>query len=88
VLLGAANHDPAKWGRTVAELDITRNPTDHVALGDGIHFCLGAPLARAEAQIAIGSLVQRFPKLRMDVDEPEWGGNFIIRGLKQLPLSW
>jgi cytochrome P450 len=88
VLLGAANHDPAKWGRTVDELDITRNPTDHLAFGDGIHFCLGAPLARAEAQIAIGSLARRFPKLRMDVDEPEWGGNFIIRGLKQLPLSW
>jgi cytochrome P450 len=88
VLLGAANHDPDKWGPTADQLDITRNPTDHLALGDGIHFCLGAPLARAEAQIAIGSLVRRFPKLRMEVEEPEWGGTFIIRGVKHLPLSW
>lgn len=88
VLLGAANHDPAKWGPNAGKLDIARNPADHVGLGDGIHFCLGAPLARAEAQIAIGSLVQRFPGLRMEVDEPEWGGNFIIRGPKSLPVSW
>ena len=88
VLLGAANHDPAKWGKTASKLNLARNPTDHVALGDGIHFCLGAPLARAEAQIAIGSLVQRFPNLRMDIEEPEWGGTFIIRGLKHLQLSW
>jgi hypothetical protein len=88
VLLGAANHDPAKLGPTADDLDITRNPTDHVGFGDGIHFCLGAPLARAEAQIAIGSLIQRFPKLRMEIEEPEWGGTFIIRGPKHLPLSW
>jgi cytochrome P450 len=88
VLLGAANHDPAKWGKTASKLDLSRNPSDHLSFGDGIHFCLGAPLARAEAQIAIGSLVQRFPSLRMDVEEPEWGGTFIIRGVKHLPLSW
>lgn len=87
VLLGAANHDPAKWGDTADTLDITRGPSDHLGLGDGIHFCLGAPLARAEAQIAIGTLVQRFPTLRMTVDEPEWGGTFIIRGPKSLPLA-
>lgn len=88
VLLGAANHDPEKWGPTADELDITRDPKDHMSFGDGIHFCLGAPLARAEAQIAIGSLVQRFPKMKTDADEPEWGGTFIIRGVKHLPLSW
>lgn len=88
VLLGAANHDPDKWGPTADQLDISRDPKDHMAFGDGIHFCLGAPLARAEAQIAIGSLVKRFPKLKLDIDEPEWGGTFIIRGVKHLPLSW
>jgi cytochrome P450 len=88
VLLGAANHDPAKWGPTAEQLDITRNPTDHVAFGDGIHFCLGAPLARAEAQIAIGTLAERFPKLALAIDEPEWGGTFIIRGPKSLPLTF
>jgi pimeloyl-[acyl-carrier protein] synthase len=87
-LLGAANHDPAKWGDNADELDITRNAADHVGLGDGIHFCLGAPLARAEAQITIGSLVRRFPNLRLENDSPEWGGTFIIRGVKSLPLSW
>ncbi|MEK7247011.1 MAG: cytochrome P450, partial [Chloroflexota bacterium] len=82
------NHDPDKWGPTADQLDITRDAKDHMALGDGIHFCLGAPLARAEAQIAIGSLVKRFPKPKLDIDEPEWGGTFIIRGVKHLPLSW
>ena len=88
VLLGAANHDPAKWGDDAHKLDLTRNPVDHVGLGDGIHFCLGAPLARAEAQIAIGTLLERFPKLKLAVDEPEWGGTFIIRGVKSLPLTF
>ncbi len=88
VLLGAANHDPDKWGPTADRLDITRDAREHMALGDGIHFCLGAPLARAEAQIAIGSMVKRFPNLKLEIDEPEWGGNFIIRGVKHLPLSW
>jgi len=88
VLLGAANHDPAKWGDDADRLDVTRNPVDHLAFGDGIHFCLGAPLARAEAQIAIGTLTERFPNLKHAVDEPEWGGTFIIRGVKSLPLTF
>ena len=88
VLLGAANHDPAKWGDNADKLDVTRNPIDHVGLGDGIHFCLGAPLARAEAQIAISTMLERFPKLKLAVDEPEWGGTFIIRGVKSLPLTF
>ncbi len=88
VLLGAANHDPAKWGDDAHQLDVTRNPVDHVAFGDGIHFCLGSPLARVEAQIAISTLLERFPKLKLAVDEPEWGGTFIIRGVKSLPLTF
>ena len=85
VLLGAANRDPGKFPEP-DRLDVRRNPSDHVAFGDGIHFCLGAPLARAEAQIAIGTVLRRFPKLELQVEEPEWGGTFIIRGVKQLPL--
>ena len=84
-LLGAANHDPEKYPEP-DRLDVRRNPTDHLAFGDGIHFCIGAPLARAEAQIAIGTLVRRFPKLSL-LDEPSWGGTFIIRGVKSLMLS-
>lgn len=85
VLLGAANRDPDKFPNP-DRLDITRNPTEHLAFGDGIHFCLGAPLARAEAQIAIGSLVQRFPHLKQE-SGPEWGGTFIIRGVHKLLVS-
>ena len=85
-LLGAANHDPAKFPDP-ERLDVARNPTDHLGFGDGIHFCLGAPLARAEAQTAIGTLVQRFPKLQLASDDIEWGGTFIIRGPKSLPLT-
>ena len=88
VLLGAANRDPAKWGPTADQLDITRKAADHLGLGDGIHFCLGAPLVRAEAGIAFNTLLARFPKLKLEDPDPEWGGNFIIRGVKHLPLSW
>ncbi len=84
-ILAAANRDPEKFPDP-ERLDVTRNASDHVGLGDGIHFCLGAPLARAEAQIAIGGLVQRFPGLRL-LEEPPWGGTFIIRGPKSLSLS-
>lgn len=85
-LLGAANRDPAKFPDP-DRLDVRRNPTEHVGLGDGIHFCLGAPLARAEAGIAIGTLIQRFPDLQLHTQEPEWGGTFIIRGIKHLKVG-
>ena len=84
VLLGAANHDPAKFPDP-ERLDLTRNPTEHLAFGDGIHFCLGAPLARAEAQITLEALLERYPKIELGGD-PTWGGTFIIRGAKKLPL--
>ena len=66
-LLGAANRDPAKFPDP-DRFDVRRNPKDHVGLGDGIHFCLGAPLARAEAAIAIGELIKRFPDLQFRGD--------------------
>jgi len=84
-ILGAANHDPAKFPEP-EKFDIRRNPTDHMAFGDGIHFCLGAPLARAEAQIAFEELLRRFSKIE-PAGEPAWGGTFIIRGAKKLPIS-
>lgn len=85
-LIAAGNRDPSHYPDP-DKLDVGRNPTDHLALGDGIHFCLGAPLARAEAQIAIGSLIDRFPKLRLLDEDPEWGGTFIIRGVKRLTVA-
>jgi len=85
-LLAAGNRDPTHY-ENPEQLDIGRNPTDHLAFGDGIHFCLGAPLARAEAQITIGTMLQRFPKLRLLDEDPEWGGTFIIRGPKRLNVA-
>lgn len=52
-----------------------------------MHFCLGAPLARAEAQIAIGTLLPRFANPRLETEEPEWGGTFILRSLNSLPIA-
>lgn len=83
-LLAAANRDPAQFAEP-DRLDIGRQPNPHVAFGDGIHFCLGAPLARAEAQEAISGLLQQLPSLALD-GEPEWGGTFIIRGVRRLPI--
>ncbi len=84
--VAAANHDPWKYAHP-DRLDIGRQATDHLAFGDGIHFCLGAPLAHAEAEIAIGTLLRRFPRLRLLDDEPQWGGTFAIRGVTSLRLS-
>ena len=85
-LLAAGNRDPNHYPDP-DKLDVARNPTDHLALGDGIHFCLGAPLARAEAQSAIGTLLDRFPRLHLLDEDPEWGGTFIIRGPKRLNVT-
>jgi cytochrome P450 len=84
-LLGAANHDPAQFARP-DELDLAREPNPHVAFGRGIHFCLGAPLARLEGQIAIGALVRRFPNLQL-AGEPVRRNQITLRGLQSLPVT-
>jgi cytochrome P450 len=66
--LAAANHDPAVYPDP-HRFDITREDTHHQSFGGGVHYCLGAPLARLEAQIAVGTLVRRFPNIRLS-DEP------------------
>ena len=86
-VLGAANRDPAQFERP-DELDLDRQPNEHVAFGDGIHFCLGAPLARAEGQIAFETLLRRFAHPRLETDSLQWGGSFILRGLKSLPIAF
>jgi len=83
--LGAANHDPAQFSEP-ERLDLTRADNRHVAFGHGIHFCLGAPLARVEGQVALSTLLRRFPDTEPDFDEPDWGNSFILRGLKSLPV--
>jgi pimeloyl-[acyl-carrier protein] synthase len=84
-LLGAANHDPAQFADP-ERLDIGRNPNNHVAFGRGIHFCLGAPLARLEGQIAIGALARRFPNLSL-AGEPRRRNQITLRGLESLPVT-
>ena len=84
-LLGAANHDPAQFADP-DNLDLARNPNPHVAFGRGIHFCLGAPLARLEGQIAIGALVRRFPNLQL-AGEPVRRNQITLRGLQSLPVT-
>jgi cytochrome P450 len=84
-LLGAANHDPAQFADP-GRLDLGRNPNPHVAFGRGIHFCLGAPLARLEGTIAIGALVRRFPNLQL-AGEPVRRNQITLRGLQSLPVT-
>jgi cytochrome P450 len=85
--IGAADRDPAQF-RDPERLDITRTDNRHIAFGWGIHFCLGAPLARIEGQIAINTLLKRFPKLALAVEKPEHRHSLTLRGLVSLPVSF
>jgi cytochrome P450 len=85
--IGAADRDPAQF-RDPERLDITRADNRHIAFGWGIHFCLGAPLARIEGQIAINTLLKRFPKLALAVAEPEHRHSLTLRGLVSMPVSF
>ena len=88
-LLGSANRDPAAYPNHPDRLDITRPNIRPLSFGGGIHHCLGAQLARIEAEIAISTLLRRLPELRLDdADNPEWRPTFVLRGLKRLPASW
>ena len=88
VLLAAANRDPAQFPRP-ERFDVARKPNDHVSFGEGIHFCLGAPLARLEGAIAIESMLEKFPRLQLANPEAklEYRGSMALRGLSKLPLS-
>jgi cytochrome P450 len=83
--LGAANHDPAVFHEP-GILDVRREDNRHIGFGLGIHYCVGAPLARVEAQTAIGTLLRRFPDLEATSDKAEWGNSFILHGLRTLPV--
>jgi cytochrome P450 len=86
-LLGAANRDAAVY-RDPDRFDIKRPHIRPMSFGGGIHFCLGAQLARIEAEVAIAKLLRRFPDLTLDDPEhPEWRPTFVLRGLKRLPAS-
>ncbi len=88
VIVAAANRDPAHF-LNADKFDIARDPNDHLAFGDGIHFCIGAPLARMEGAIAIAAAIERFPQLRLaDPNAPlTYKGSYFLRGLSALRMT-
>jgi cytochrome P450 len=83
--MGAANRDPAEFAEP-DRLNISRQNNPHVALGTGIHLCVGGPLARLQGVIAINALLQRLPSLQLETEALAWEANLFHRGLKSLPV--
>jgi pimeloyl-[acyl-carrier protein] synthase len=88
VMVAAANRDPAQFPDP-DKFDITRDPNDHLAFGEGIHFCLGSGLARVEGSIAIATMLERFPRLRLAKPEAplKYKGSYFLRGLAHLEMA-
>jgi cytochrome P450 len=88
-VIAAANRDPAIFSHP-DQLDLTRQDNRHLGFGQGIHYCLGAPLARLEAEIALLTLLQRLPNLRLAVppNQLHWHSGTLFRGLQSLPVRW
>jgi cytochrome P450 len=84
-MLGAANRDPKQF-KEPNRLNLKRLNNQHLAFGAGLHFCIGAQLARLEGQIALLNLVQRFPKMKLTGPRPEWASTFGLRGLRSLSV--
>lgn len=84
-LVAAANRDPERFHRP-DRLDLGRADNHHLAFSQGMHYCLGAALARLEGQIALGSLIRRFPDLELAA-EPVHRDHFVLRGLRELQVS-
>nr|BBH86726.1 cytochrome P450 [Thermosporothrix sp. COM3] len=89
IVLAAANHDEHEFAEP-DKLDITRKENHHLAFGKGIHYCLGAPLARLEAQIAVNTLLKRMPNVRLAVDpqQVQWRPGILLLGLSKLPVTF
>ncbi|MBK5993108.1 cytochrome P450 [Streptomyces microflavus] len=89
VAMSDANRDPARYS-DASRFDITRDARGHIAFGHGIHYCLGAPLARIEARVAIRSLLERCPELRLTADPATlaWRTGLLMRGPLSLPVAW
>jgi cytochrome P450 len=84
-LLGAAARDPLVFP-SPDRLDVGRSPNPHLGFGAGIHYCVGAPLARVEIAATLSALITQLPGLRL-AEEPERRGEFVIRGLRTLPVT-
>lgn len=89
VVLAAADRDPERFADP-DRLDLSRGDNKHLGYGHGIHYCLGAPLARLEGQTALRTLLTRLPDLRLAVDPSDlrWRGGLIMRGLRTLPVQF
>jgi hypothetical protein len=83
----AANHDPARFADP-GSVDITRWPNKHTTFGQGIHTCLGAPLARLEAQEAFGALAAQFPRFEIAEDTLRYVPNIVSRSLRGLHVTF
>ena len=86
-ILGSANRDPERFSNP-DRFDITRNEGRHLGFGLGIHFCIGAPLVRMEADLVFETILRRFPNLQLATETLEWQEHPIFRGLKSLPVHW
>jgi hypothetical protein len=86
LMINAANRDPGQFAEP-DRLDLRRADNKHLGFGHGIHFCLGAPLARLEGQIALPALLARFPGLSVRDDAPTWLDSLVFRGMRSLPVA-
>jgi cytochrome P450 len=86
LLLASGNRDPLAFDDP-DEFDVARTPNNHLGFGFGIHHCLGAPLARMEADVALSTLVRRAPRLARASDTVTYKANVILRGMESLPVS-
>ena len=87
LMINAANRDPAMFPDP-DRLDLDRDPNPHIAFGYGPHYCVGAPLARLEGQIAFRRLLERLDDLRITEPPLDWSDNLVLRGVKKLPLAF
>lgn len=86
-LIAAANRDPRKFADPET-FDIARGSAEHLTFGGGIHFCVGAELARIETRVAFEHLARELPEMMVDTANAQWRDNFLFRGLTSLNAKW
>ena len=86
-MMNAANRDPQQFEEP-ERLDILREKNHHVIFGYGVHFCIGAPLARMEGRFALSAMMQRMTEIELGVAPPVWRDSLVLRGLSSLPIRF